>query len=163
MLTIRPPLVTDIEPLQILARTVWQATYSTLISQAQIEYMLAERYSAPLIRAQLDDTDQAWRLAEWTGKSIGFAHARIQGEICKLDKLYIHPDYQRRGAGRALLSDIKTFARARAATRLRLQVNRGNLAAIAAYRHYGFTISEARVFDIGGGFMMDDYVMDMLL
>ena len=160
MLTIRPVAAIDIEPLRALARTVWQATYSALISQAQIEYMLADRYGATLIRAQLDDPEHAWRLACWADERIGFAHARMQADICKLDKLYVNPDFQRRGVGRALLDDIRVFARDHAATVLRLQVNRGNTAAITAYQRYGFTLREARVFDIGGGFLMDDYVME---
>lgn len=160
MLTIHRAVGSDIEPLRILARTVWQATYSTLISQAQIDYMLSDRYGAALIRAQLDDTEHAWRLACWADERIGFAHARMEDDICKLDKLYIHPDYQRRGVGRALLDDIQVFARDHSATVVRLQVNRGNSAAIAAYQQYGFTISSAQMFDIGGGFVMDDYVME---
>lgn len=122
--------------------------------------MLAERYDATLIRAQLKDPKHAWRLASQAGDPIGFAHAKLEGDICKLDKLYIHPDLQRRGVGRALLDDIEVFARARGATVMRLQVNRGNLAAIAAYQRYGFVVREARVFDIGGGFVMDDFVME---
>lgn len=125
--------------------------------------MLANRYSAALIRAQLGDPHHAWRLAWWADERIGFAHARLEAERCKLDKLYIHPDYQRRGIGRALLNDIKTFARGHGATRLSLQVNRGNTAAIAAYEQYGFITCEARVFDIGSGFKMDDYVMEAFL
>ena len=160
MLTIRPAVAVDIEPLRALARTVWQATYSTLISQAQIEYMLADRYGAALIRAQLDDPKHAWLLARWADDPIGFAHARREVDICKLDKLYIHPDFQRRGVGQALLNEIKTFAVNHAAAKLCLQVNRGNIAAIAAYQRYGFITREARVFDIGGGFVMDDYVME---
>ena len=159
-MTIRPVLADDVEPVQILARTVWQATYATMISQAQIDYMLANRYGATQICAQLTDTDHAWRLVWWDAARIGFAHARMEGTICKLDKLYVHPDFQRRGVGRALLDAIQTFARERAATVLRLQVNRGNRAAITAYQRYGFVIREARVFDIGGGFVMDDYVME---
>ena len=163
MLTIRPVAAIDIEPLRTLARTVWQATYSTLISQAQIDYMLANRYGATLIRAQLADSDHAWRLARWANNPIGFAHARLEGDICKLDKLYIHPDFQRRGVGQALLNEIKTFAVNQRATKLYLQVNRGNHAAIVAYQRYGFTIREARVFDIGSGFVMDDFVMEASL
>ena len=125
--------------------------------------MLAERYDATLIRAQLKDPKHAWRLASQAANPIGFAHARLESDICKLDKLYIHPDFQRRGVGRALLDEIKVFARTRRATVMRLQVNRGNLAAIAAYQRYGFVVREARVFDIGGGFVMDDYVMEASL
>ncbi len=160
MLLIRPPVECDLDRLCALARKIWQATYPALISQAQIDFMLAERYTAERIRGQLHDPEHAWRLAWWADEMAGFAHARIEGQVCKLDKLYVHPDYQRRGIGRALLHDIQTFARDRAATRLSLQVNRGNTAAITAYQKYGFIMREARVFDTGGGFVMDDYVME---
>ena len=163
MLTIGPVDAADIEPLRTLAQTIWQATYPSLISQAQIDYMLANRYGAPLIREQLDDREQAWRLAKWADNPVGFAHARLEERFCKLDKLYVHPDFQRRGIGLALLNEIKTFAVTQRATKFFLQVNRGNHAAIAAYQRYGFTIREACVFDIGGGFVMDDFVMEASL
>jgi ribosomal protein S18 acetylase RimI-like enzyme len=38
-------------------------------------------------------------------------------------------------------------------------VNKGNARAIAFYRKHGFDIAESVVVDIGGGFVMDDYVM----
>jgi hypothetical protein len=38
-------------------------------------------------------------------------------------------------------------------------VNRNNSSAADAYRRSGFTVSEAARFDIGNGFVMDDYVM----
>lgn len=163
MLTIRPACESDIEPLGTLARAVWQATYTGVISQAQIDYMLANRYDAALISEQLVDSAHAWRLAWWDAARIGFAHARMEDSSCKLDKLYVHADFQLRGVGRVLLDEIKVFARTRGATAMRLQVNRGNLAAIAAYQRYGFVVREARVFDIGGGFVMDDYVMEASL
>ena len=112
MLSIRVPTESDLEPLCTLARTIWQATYPALISQAQIDFMLAERYAPARIREQFNDPEHAWRLAWWMDERAGFAHARIEADVCKLDKLYIHPDYQRRRIGRALLKDIKVFARA---------------------------------------------------
>lgn len=163
MLSIHPPVERDIECVCALARMAWQATYPALISQAQIDFMLADRYAAARIRDQLDDPGHAWRLAVWDAEMVGFAHACIDASAVKLDKLYIAPSHQQRGIGSALLDEIKRFAHNRAATRLWLQVNRGNTLAIAAYQKYGFTTQTARVFDIGGGFVMDDYVMDMPL
>jgi ribosomal protein S18 acetylase RimI-like enzyme len=40
-----------------------------------------------------------------------------------------------------------------------LAVNRSNAVAIAAYRKYGFEVCAAHVKDIGGRFVMDDYIM----
>lgn len=153
----------EVDTVCSLARIVWQATYPALISQAQIDAMLADRYAAGLILSQLDDPDHAWQVAERNRTTVGFAHALLEGAHCKLDKLYVHPDHQRQGIGMALLQSVGDWARQRQARRLRLQVNRGNAQAIAAYLKYGFTITESRVFDIGDGFIMDDHIMELPL
>lgn len=152
-----------IEAVSALARTVWQATYPALISQAQIDAMLADRYASARIREQLDDPHHGWWVARQGPALAGFAHAILDQGNCKLDKLYVHPDQQRRGIGAVLLHVIEDWARAHQAHRLRLQVNRGNTQAIHAYEKYGFSIIESRVFDIGNGFVMDDHVMEKLL
>ena len=94
---------------------------------------------------------------------VGFAHAILMEDQCKLDKLYVHPDHRRRGLGAALLEQAKKWAQQAGETRLTLQVNRHNSLALSAYGTYGFVITEARVFDIGGGFVMDDYFMELKL
>jgi ribosomal protein S18 acetylase RimI-like enzyme len=153
----------DVDAVSALARTVWQATYPALISQAQIDAMLADRYAPQRIREQLDDPRHAWRVARQDDVLTGFAHALLKNSACKLDKLYVHPAQQHRGTGAALLREIEAWARAQQARRLWLQVNRGNTQAIRAYEKYGFRIVESRVFDIGNGFVMDDHVMERLL
>jgi GNAT superfamily N-acetyltransferase len=153
----------DIDAVSALARTVWQATYPSLISQAQIDAMLADRYAPERIREQLDDPRHAWWVAKQGRMLVGFAHAIIDVSGCKLDKLYIHPDSQRHGIGAALVLAVEEWARRQPVRRLWLQVNRGNAQAIRAYEKYGFRIVESRVFDIGGGFVMDDHVMERML
>ena len=162
-LRIRRLQADDIDAVSALARTVWQATYPSLITQAQIDSMLADRYGAACIHAQLDDPRHAWWVAQHEQVLAGFAHASLDGVDCKLDKLYVHPDQQRQGIGRALMLAVQHWARQHQAHRLRLQVNRGNAQAIAAYLKYGFRIAESRVFDIGNGFVMDDHIMEYAL
>jgi hypothetical protein len=41
-----------------------------------------------------------------------------------------------------------------------MQVNKANARAIDAYRKAGFRIAQEAVFDIGHGFIMDDYLME---
>ena len=77
----------------------------------------------------------------------------------KLDKLYVHPAQQRRGYGGMLVDRAVTMARAYGCDALVLAVNKRNAGAIAAYAKHGFAIVESVVKDIGGGFVMDDYVM----
>ena len=125
--------------------------------------MLAQRYGAALIRSQLADPAHGWWVAEQDGVLVGFAHAILMEDQCKLDKLYVHPDHRRCGLGAALLEQAKKWALRAGNTRLTLQVNRHNSLALIAYGTYGFVITEARVCDIGGGFVMDDYFMELKL
>lgn len=150
----------DVDAVVALARTVWQATYPPLIPQAQIDAMLADRYGPTRIEQELGDSAQAWWVAKTKDAIVGFAHAHAEGDSAKLDKLYVHPASQRHGIGAALLDAAEAWAGAHGAHRVWLQVNRGNAQAVRAYEKYGFRTVEARVFDIGGGFVMDDYVME---
>jgi GNAT superfamily N-acetyltransferase len=153
----------EADAVSALARVVWQVTYPALISQAQIDAMLADRYAPECIRGQLDGPRQAWWTARQGEQLVGFAHTSLDGADCKLDKLYVHPDRQRQGIGSTLLATVLDWAHAQHARRLWLQVNRGNAQAIAAYQKQGFRIAESRIFDIGNGFVMDDHVMERIL
>jgi ribosomal protein S18 acetylase RimI-like enzyme len=161
---VRPAAATDVAAIVALARAVWQATYPAMISQAQIDHMLAERYAAARIQRELVDAAQVWRIAQaGDGTMLGFAHAILDGVAGKLDKLYVHPEHQRRGIGAALVEDIAVWARGQGAEKLWLQVNRGNAPALRAYEKYGFRIVRSQIFDIGSGFVMDDHVMERAL
>ena len=153
----------DVEAVSALARVVWQATYPSLISQAQIDAMLADRYSPTVMREQLDDPGHAWWVTHEDGQPVAFAHALRDAMGCKIDKLYVHPARQHRGLGAALVRAVESWARANHIDRLWLQVNRGNTQAIRAYEKYGFRIVASRVFDIGNGYVMDDHIMEKTL
>ena len=77
-----------------------------------------------------------------------------------LHKLYVSPEYQGQGGGQAALEFICRKLDGEGAERLQLRVNRGNLQAIRAYEKYGFERVGECCADIGGGFVMDDYVME---
>jgi RimJ/RimL family protein N-acetyltransferase len=57
------------------------------------------------------------------------------------------------------LQQVEGEVRTGGARRLILSVNKRNTKAITAYKRNGFVIVESVVTDIGGGFVMDDYVM----
>lgn len=150
----------DVDAVAALAREIWHAHYPGIISTAQIEYMLAQRYDPAMIRAELAQADLWWFVLRLNGEIVAYMALQKEGEAAlKIDKLYVRPDLQRHGCGGRLIAHAETLARREGCRGLELAVNRNNTKAIAAYRKHGFTVREAAVKDIGGGFVMDDYVM----
>jgi ribosomal protein S18 acetylase RimI-like enzyme len=155
----------DIPALVALARDTWMRHYPSIISMAQIEYMLAQRYHPDAIRAQLAQEGVWWDVLRLDGELAAFA-AYETGPAAtdmKIDKLYARHDLRGRGLGSALLRHVAGEARSRGCTHLWLQVNRNNASAIAMYRRNGMAVEREVVTDIGNGFVMDDYVMGMRL
>lgn len=151
----------EVEALGALAGEIWRRHYPGIVDPAQIEYMLAERYRPGVIRDELGRDDVWWDVLEIDGVLKGFASCLLidrPGPL-KLDKLYVHPDVQRAGHGERLLRRVLDRGRELGCRQLILAVNKRNLDAITAYRKWGFTVEQAVVNDIGGGFVMDDYVM----
>jgi diamine N-acetyltransferase len=151
----------DVERLAALAREIWYAHYPAIIDTAQIEYMLGQRYALDVVREELRREGLWWSKLMVGAEMAGFAScflAAAGGEM-KIDKLYVHPRHQRRGYGGRMLEHIREVAGSRGCSRLVLAVNKRNRSAIAAYLKHGFHVAEAVVKDIGGGFVMDDYIM----
>jgi GNAT superfamily N-acetyltransferase len=149
----------EAEALVDLAGHIWRQHYPGIISSNQIEYMLAQRYKPGLVRQLLARGD-LWLASRAAGELVGFAHGHplAEGDY-KLDKLYVHPDWQRHGIGGRLIEEVARHARDHTCNRLALRVNRQNHAAIQAYLKHGFQVADLLVEDIGGGYYMDDYVM----
>ncbi|MFN7086894.1 MAG: GNAT family N-acetyltransferase [Burkholderiales bacterium] len=151
----------DVQRICELAADIWWQHYPGIISAAQIKYMLAQRYDPRIIREELGRDGVWWDKLLVGGEIAGFSSGFLTGrpDEMKLDKLYVRGDCQRRGYGAMLVERACGFARDLGCTRLMLAVNKKNWNAIAAYGKYGFVTEAAVVKDIGGGFVMDDYIM----
>ena len=163
--TIRPARHDEIPAVQRLARVIWHAHYPGIITVPQIDYMLARGYAADVLESLLGRTDAGLELAIVEGEPVAFAawYGTDDPGEAKLEKLYVLQSHQRLGLGGRLIRHVAQLARTIGATTLVLNVNKGNVQAIRAYESHGFAIRAAVVVDIGGGFVMDDYVMAMPL
>ena len=139
-----------------LADVVWLAHYPGIISHEQIDYMLRKMYDLDVLRNEMANGIVYLRALQGD-QLLGFAAYGPAGKEIKLHKLYVHPEHQRRGIGRALMEHVE---RACGGRTLMLTVNKRNQKAVAAYEKHGFVVRESVVVDIGGGFVMDDYVME---
>jgi ribosomal protein S18 acetylase RimI-like enzyme len=75
----------------------------------------------------------------------------------------VRPADHRRGYGRRLLEHVSRTALRHECSTLVLAVNKRNAGAIEMYRACGFSMVGAAVKDIGGGYVMDDYLMSRAL
>ncbi len=149
----------DLAAVAALARHVWQATYPGIISQAQIDSMLAARYNPKALADYLNAEDRWFEVVETSGRLAGFCATEIHRGEFKIDKIYIAPERQRDGLGGRLIARAAQRARALGYAHLILAVNKRNDSAIAAYRKHGFVVRDSVCVDIGNGFVMDDFIM----
>lgn len=151
----------DFPVIRALAETTWQHHYPSILSEAQIEYMLERGYSPVALTAFIAEEGAGMLLAKLDGEPVAFAAYYATDDMVemKLDKLYVLPDHQRHGIGRALVDRVAQIAVDAGFRTLIVNVNKHNAQAIAAYEKNGFAIRESTVNDIGHGFVMDDYVM----
>ena len=159
-LTIRPAALVDIPQLRELAERIWRESYAAMLTPEQIDYMLARMYAPETIAHELTE-GVIWEVASLKEEAIGFhscTHEPAEGRL-KLNKLYVLPEWQGNGLGQALLARVQELADSLGASEVWLQVNKRNPRAIAAYERAGYSIARPAVFDIGGGFVMDDFVM----
>lgn len=155
----------DFEPLARLADTIWRAHYGPLIGLAQVEYMLKGRYTPEKLRAYIGAADRWLKLLRVDGHAVGYCSYAIgpTPTEMKLEQLYLLAELKGQGLGGLMLRHVEAEARAKGCASVWLTVNKGNAGSIAVYKKSGFTVREEAVFDIGSGFVMDDYVMEKRL
>lgn len=144
-----------------LAGVIWRQCYPGIISSAQIDFMLARMYALDVLKDEIRTKGIRFVRLLVNDELVGFASfgpGLEPGEM-KLHKCYLLPKLHGRGYGRLLLRHCEREAVQVGARRLVLTVNKHNVKAIAAYQRNGFTKAAAVVVDIGGGFVMDDFVM----
>ena len=104
-----PGRVDDIPLVQRLADEVWREHYPSILSGAQIDYMLARGYSREALLRFVTERDAGLALARIDGDAVGFAAwYRPEPAATKLDRLYVLPRHHGAGAGRALIALLLT-------------------------------------------------------
>ncbi|MGE3310372.1 MAG: GNAT family N-acetyltransferase [Limisphaerales bacterium] len=147
-----------------LAHRIWPASFASIISAEQCAYMLHQRYS-PEGFARAVAEGMTYEFIQKGDDVVGFGAqgpGSNNGEW-KLWQVYLLPDQQGRGTGRKYLEHVIRTARLQGRSSVVLTVNRGNHRALALYERFGFRLRESAVFDIGGGFFMDDHVLEKRL
>ncbi len=132
---ISPLIVEHIPAIAALAYRIWPSAYADILTQEQIDNLLAAIYNSANLQDEMEKGHRFWG-AYAADAMIGFASAYPQGDIIWLRKLYVLPEHQGQGIGKQLMAEaIGAFADAR---ELRLMVNENNIAAQQFYERTGF-------------------------
>ena len=147
----------DLQIIQQLAEKIWRKHYPSIITMEQIDYMLNKMYSIESLQQQLND-GCVFILEFINENPCGFISVskKNEGEYF-IHKLYVDVEQHRNGLGKALLDEA--LSRFNAWQKIRLTVNRQNFKAINFYFKNGFVIEEVADFNIGNGYVMNDFVM----
>lgn len=164
-----PVAESDFAVLRELASTIWRQHYAAIISAAQIDYMLAGRFSDEALRKEIATPDRWLELLRVGGEPVGYCGYEVIREddagtpVMKLGQLYLLESHRGLRLGRLMLGHVEAQAREHGSRVIRLQANKQNTSSIGFYRAMGFKVAREAVFDIGGGFVMDDYLMEKWL
>lgn len=132
--------VGDISSLSDLLKVCWHATYDQMIGRdqaAQAGRHLHSKFNLGLWIARSFLSRESTVLVTTRGDvPVGYAMAQRDGSETILYSLYVHPDWQRKGIGSALLDAV--IADHTDAKAIRLEVLKDNASAIAWYQAKGF-------------------------
>lgn len=168
-----------------LVERTWKAADIAVISPEQVNYMLDLFYNEASLKKQMEDGQQ-FIVAKEQNKVIGFASysvypdpgaetlcSQVSGDVksrtievftnvYRLHQIYMDPDHQGKGIGKLLIGFIINDISFQDAKHLELNVNRYNKA-VEFYQKIGFKIIREEYTNIGNGYFMNDYVMNLAL
>lgn len=161
MITFKNATENDIPLIQNLAEKSWNSAYSKILSKDQIEYMLREMYSVEEISNHLKNANYFYYLIlqdEIPAGFIGFEF-HYEKNTTKLHRIYLLEEFKGKGLGKKGLEFLKEKVQESSDQRIILNVNKDNPAK-KIYESQGFQVYHEEVFDIGNGFVMDDYLLE---
>ncbi|WP_099204213.1 GNAT family N-acetyltransferase [Scatolibacter rhodanostii] len=146
-----------------LATIIWHSTYDSLLPAGQVDYMLNKFQSKSAVFHQINEENHLYYLLVYQNETVGFFAVRSQyqsvGKLF-LSKIYLASHARGKGIIRRAFAFIENLALENDCKQIWLTVNKENLHAQEVYRHFGFHVIKSTVSDIGGGYVMDDYVFE---
>ncbi len=129
------------------------------IFSAQVKYMLETYQSEKNITEEISRGVEYYILIS-DGEDAGYLAFEKQYEGLYLSKLYVLKALRSKGFGRFMAEFVEERAAQMGLKKIFLHVNKNNTGSIKAYEKMGYVKTIERLKDIGGGFVMDDYVME---
>jgi len=153
----------DLWQVRELALKIFPVTYKEIVEPEQIDYMMELFYTPENLLKQFD-SGQIFLVIDKEGIPSGYASYTLLNKKrdYKLNKIYVDTRLQGKGLGRNLLNDVISRVKTADGKSLQLNVNKYNKA-VGFYKSMGFVVKKEELLDIGRGYFMDDFVMELAL
>lgn len=157
-------ITSQLQQIEALAYKIWPVAYSEILSKEQLSYMLAMFYSQEALQKQLESGHQFYIIQNDENRDLGFVSFEIDclPQKTKIHKIYVLPETQGFGIGKLLYEKVRDEALKANQKAIFLNVNKYNNAQ-HFYKKLDFKIVNEEVIDIGRGYVMDDFVMEVEL
>lgn len=154
----------DIPLIKEIAEKSWRKHYPGIISNEQIEYMLEQMYSEKEVKTHFENPNYHYYLLVDNDTPLGIMgfENHYQPNTTKLHRIYLLVEAKGKGLGKFALNFLKEQVKESGDQRIILAVNKQN----PSYHFYisqGFKTYEEGIFEIGNGYVMDDYLMEYFL
>ncbi len=154
----------DIATIQNLAENSWNFAYANIITQEQIAYMLDLMYCEKTLNQHFENPNYQYYLIQENDEALGFIGFEFHQEpqTTKLHRIYFLKEAQGKGFGKKAIYFAINEAKKVDDKRIILTVNKNNTAQ-KFYESLGFRVYDEAIFDIGNGYVMDDYLMEFFI
>lgn len=154
----------NVELVAKLAKEIWTQHYTPIIGKNQVDYMLSRLQSPEAIWNDISNRGFIYDLVLIEGSPAAYMASQmdLEKERLFLSKLYVAEKYRKMGIARLLSNLLQKRAKDDNIHTIWLTVNKNNLESIQVYKRMGFVIAGQQVQDIGNGFVMDDYIMQLI-
>ena len=147
--------------LAVTANKVWHEFFPCILSPEQIDYMVEKFQSYEALKNQIKNDNYEYYFINYNGERAGYIGIKNDGDRLFLSKLYLIKDFRGKGIASKTFEFIKTLCKERNLKAVWLTVNKYNENTISVYLKKGFEIIDSQVADIGNGYVMDDYIMQL--
>jgi len=148
-----------------IADEIWHEYWPDLIGLAQTDYMVDKFQSSQALTQAIHSDGYQYYLLMDEENIVGYmgVHPEVPAGRLFLSKLYLYKTERGKGYASEAIRFLELLCRENGLASIYLTVNKGNDLAIRAYIGKGFETIEAVETDIGGGFIMDDFIMEKQL
>lgn len=151
---------TQVREIADLAKVIWNEHFTPIIGKDQVDYMVEKFQSYPALKEQISEGYEYYQIFSG-GEFCGYTGIH-PGEDNRLflSKLYLKKESRGHHLATGAFSFLKEICRERGYSAIWLTCNKHNDNSLGVYRHFGFEIIDTQEADIGGGFIMDDCIME---